>query len=126
MGKSTTSRLASPIPLGPQQSSQLGARHFTDPLSRPGPPADAMTSALQQTTPAALILHLPSSNHPAPLTMRSLDSHTAPTQSLSAKALCFTQEERVPVNTDLGQMGSVLQYSVEGRSMKTWLQSHRC
>lgn len=64
-------------------------------------------------------LTLSDKNPLALLLSRSLDSHTAQTQSLSAKALCFTQEERDPVNTDLGQMGSVLQYTVEGRSMKT-------
>ncbi|KAF4104214.1 hypothetical protein G5714_015201 [Onychostoma macrolepis] len=72
MGNSTTSRLVSPIPLDPQQFGQLGARHSTDPLSRPGPPADAMTSAGQQTNPAAVILHLLSSNHPVPLTSGGL------------------------------------------------------
>ncbi|KAF4104215.1 hypothetical protein G5714_015202 [Onychostoma macrolepis] len=49
------------------------------------------------------------SRQPQPTT-GSLDSHTAPVQSWSAKALCFTQEERDPVNIDLGQMGSALQY----------------
>lgn len=57
------------------------------------------------------------------LLSRSLDSHTAPRQRWSAKALCFTQEERDPVNIDPGQMGSLLQYTVEWGSMKSWLQS---
>ncbi len=61
-----------PPSLWTHSSSVMGARHSTDPLSRPGPPADAMTSAGQQTNPAAVILNLLSSNHPAPLTSGGL------------------------------------------------------